>query len=471
MCPQIGSLPALAIALVPTALALEAQSIHIPKPTATLVVPDTPATIKHQLLGPLIHGRQRLYPGSTYSKEVEGSSLLSQRPGTKEWHNNREENRQRLYPDSRLEERQREAEERLRRREERLQREAEERLRRREERLQREAEERLRRREERLQRETEERLRNQWITPSPPSQSQIVKRVEGGLVYIGTSNGSGSGFIYRDDGYVVTNAHVVGRESFVTVRLVDGQSYWGQVLRRDKTTDLAVIKINSSRRFQPMQLGNAGSIDRGDTVIALGFPFGDALGRDYTATWGRVSSRRTHNGVAWIQTDASINPGNSGGPLLNRSGQVIGVNTAIYGDANGIGFAVSVAEVRKKLAFWASNGDRREATRIARPFVGIQMRTLSREIIWQINQDPYSAILLPEVPGVLIVDVLPNTPASASGLRPGDVITKIDGRVIVSADQLGNYIQQSQVGQLLSFELIRNNQTYRSLVRTGRLDR
>jgi len=252
---------------------------------------------------------------------------------------------------------------------------------------------------------------------------------------------------------------------------VDGQSYWGQVLRRDKTTDLAVIKINSSRRFQPMQLGNAGSIDRGDTVIALGFPFGDALGRDYTATWGRVSSRRTHNGVAWIQTDASINPGNSGGPLLNRSGQVIGVNTAIYGDANGIGFAVSVAEVRKKLAFWASNGDRREATRIARPFVGIQMRTLSREVVWQINQDPYSGIVLPEVPGVLIVDVLPNTPASASGLRPGDVITKIDGRVIVSADQLGNYIQQSQVGQLLSFELIRNNQTYRSLVRTGRLDR
>jgi len=196
-------------------------------------------------------------------------------------------------------------------------------------------------------------------TPSFRSVSEIVKSVENGLVYIETSTGSGSGFIVTDDGLIVTNAHVVGQESFVTVRLVNGQSYTGRVLGRDETTDLAVINIDSRLPFQPMKLGNADRVEPGDEVIALGFPLGDELGQDYTVTRGIVSSPRTRNGVKMFQTDAAINPGNSGGPLLNMSGQVIGVNTSGY-DANyaqNISFAVSVAEVRKRFDSLASGGE------------------------------------------------------------------------------------------------------------------
>jgi len=204
-------------------------------------------------------------------------------------------------------------------------------------------------------------------TPTSRSVSEIVESAENGLAYIETSTGSGSGFIVTDDGLIVTNAHVVGQESFVTVRLVNDQSYTGRVLGRDEITDLAVINIDSRLPFQPMKLGNANRVDLGDEVIALGFPLGDELGQNYKVTRGIVSSRETdQDGVEVIQTDAAINPGNSGGPLLNMSGQVIGVNTSTvekYGDRiiDGISFAVSVGEVRKRFDSLASGGDLRPA--------------------------------------------------------------------------------------------------------------
>jgi len=187
--------------------------------------------------------------------------------------------------------------------------------------------------------------------------------VENALVRITTSTSSGSGFIVTDDGLIVTSAHVVGQDLSVIVRVVNDRAsslalgHRGWVLGRDETTDLAVIKIYSRLPFQPMELGNANSIHEGDEVIALGFPLGNVFRQDYMVTGGIVSSRRTYDGVEMLQTDGAIDPSNSGGPLLNINGQVIGVNTSKLTEHQGISFAVSIAEVRKKVDFSASGGD------------------------------------------------------------------------------------------------------------------
>ena len=160
-----------------------------------------------------------------------------------------------------------------------------------------------------------------------------------------------------NDGLIVTNAHVVDQYSTVSVRLMNGQLHSGRVLGRDETIDLAVIKVDSRQAWQPMTLGEAGSVGVGDGVMALGFPLGDQLGRDYTVTTGIVSSLRTYGSVERIQTDAAINPGNSGGPLVDRDGRVIGVNTSTFSDYQGISFAISVSEVRRNLDYLASGGN------------------------------------------------------------------------------------------------------------------
>ena len=189
------------------------------------------------------------------------------------------------------------------------------------------------------------------------SIADVVRSIAPGLVQIVTPTGDGSGFVVSHDGLIVTNAHVVDQYPSVSVRLVNGQSHTGRVLGRDETLDLAVIKVDSRQAWQPMTLGEAADIDVGDEVIALGFPLGDELGRDYTVTTGIVSSLRTHGSVERIQTDAALNPGNSGGPLVDRDGRVIGVNTSTATDYEGISFAISIASVRANLDFLASGGN------------------------------------------------------------------------------------------------------------------
>ena len=189
------------------------------------------------------------------------------------------------------------------------------------------------------------------------SIADVVRSIAPGLVQIVTPTGDGSGFVVSDDGLIVTNAHVVDQYPSVSVRLVNGQLHSGRVLGRDETLDLAVIKVDSRQAWQPMTLGEAADIDVGDEVIALGFPLGDELGRDYTVTTGIVSSLRTYGSVERIQTDAALNPGNSGGPLVDRDGRVIGVNTSTATDYEGISFAISIASVRANLDFLASGGN------------------------------------------------------------------------------------------------------------------
>ena len=188
-------------------------------------------------------------------------------------------------------------------------------------------------------------------TPEPEerSVSDIVRSVDAGLYRINTPDNGGSGFLVSDQGHIVTNAHVVGDHHSVTVRSAAGELSAARVLGKNDHLDLAVVKTEPLHHLQPMTLGNAADISPGDEVIALGFPLGNDLGKDYTVTTGVVSSRRVRDSVERIQTDAAINPGSSGGPLINLDGEVIGVNTSTLVDYVGISFAISVAEVKASL--------------------------------------------------------------------------------------------------------------------------
>ena len=179
----------------------------------------------------------------------------------------------------------------------------------------------------------------------------MVSNIEHGVVHILTSNASGSGFIIDEDGLVVTNAHVLGSSKSVTVRLVSGKEYIGDVASLGKDADLAIIDLSTSDRFVPITFGDSDLVSVGDNVIAVGYPIGNVLRGSQTVTRGIVSSKRVLDGVDYLQTDAAINPGNSGGPLFDRSGHVVGVNTSkiVKVDIEGVGLAIAINEVKAML--------------------------------------------------------------------------------------------------------------------------
>ena len=200
------------------------------------------------------------------------------------------------------------------------------------------------------------------LPTSTPTLAQTIERIERGLVYIKTPSGNGSGFIVDESGLVVTNAHVV--EDFETVSVVtaDGAEYAGSVLGVDEIADLALVEVRAGRRFAAMGLGDSDSVQVGDDVIALGFPLRYELGSSLTVTRGIVSSKRVSYGVEELQTDAAINPGNSGGPLVDREGNVIGVNYAELSLSDGnpvdnIGFSIAVNELKKRMDALAKGND------------------------------------------------------------------------------------------------------------------
>ena len=186
------------------------------------------------------------------------------------------------------------------------------------------------------------------------SLADLIESIQAGVVQITTSRGSGSGFIITPDGLVVTNAHVVSGESSVGVWLTNGRRYDADVLERDSTSDLALLRIDGGG-FQAFAVGDSDRVRMGDEVLALGFPLADTIGTNLTVTRGIVSSTRVEDGIQLLQTDASLNPGNSGGPLVNRDGEVIGVNASRIEETDSgrpvsnIGFAISVSELERRL--------------------------------------------------------------------------------------------------------------------------
>ena len=281
--------------------------------------------------------------------------------------------------------------------------------------------------------------------------------------------GQGSGFIVSAEGDILTNSHVVNGADRVTVTLKDGRSFEGIVEGEDSITDLAVVKIDAGNESLPVAaLGDSDAVNVGDWAIAVGNP----LGLDNTVTLGIVSTlKRSSASVGipdkrldFIQTDAAINPGNSGGPLLNQDGEVIGINTAIRADAMGIGFAIPInkaKEIKDQLVRGES---------IAHPYLGVQIATLTPDLARRNNEDPNAGFLLPEVDGVLVIRVIPNTPAAEAGLRRGDIVLEIDGQAVTSADSLQQKVEGSKVGQSLRLKVQRGDQTEQLRITTAELE-
>ena len=280
--------------------------------------------------------------------------------------------------------------------------------------------------------------------------------------------GQGSGFIIDGSGIVLTNAHVVNQADRVTVTLRDGRSFEGQVRGTDEITDLAVVKINPRGENLPVAiLGDSSQVRVGDWAIAVGNP----VGLDNTVTLGIISTLNRPSSevgildkrIDFIQTDAAINPGNSGGPLLNSKGEVIGINTAIRADATGIGFAIPINQAKALKDILVSGKE------VPHPYVGIQMIAVTPELAKQNNQDPNSAFIIPEVEGVLVVRVLPNTPAEIGGIRRGDVIVKVNNEPVQDPNQLQSMVENSGVNQYLKFSIIRGRQNLELNIKTAQL--
>lgn len=278
--------------------------------------------------------------------------------------------------------------------------------------------------------------------------------------------GQGSGFIIDRSGVILTNSHVVNGADKVTVTLKDGRIFEGKVRGADAVTDLAVVKIDGGS-LPVAPLGNSDLIQVGDWAIAVGNP----LGLDNTVTLGIISTLKRSSAqigipdkrLDFIQTDAAINPGNSGGPLVNDQGEVIGINTAIRADAMGIGFAIPINKA-KTIKDQLAKGER-----IIHPYLGVQMTLLTPELARQNNSDPNSAFMVPEVNGVIVVRVVPNTPAAKAGLRRGDVITQVDEQAINTAEQLQAIVENSRLGQTLQVKVQRGELTKQLPIQTAEL--
>jgi Do/DeqQ family serine protease len=267
--------------------------------------------------------------------------------------------------------------------------------------------------------------------------------------------GTGSGFIISGDGRILTNAHVVDGADTVTVTLKDGRTLEGKVIGKDELTDVAVVKVQAEN-LPSVAIGNSDKLQPGEWAIAIGNP----LGLDNTVTTGIISATgRSSNligaadkRVEYIQTDAAINPGNSGGPLLNSRGEVIAMNTAIIQGAQGLGFAIPINTAQRISSQLIATG------KVEHPYLGIQMMGLTPQLKENINSNPNSGLSVNEDKGVLVVTVVPNSPAAKAGIRAGDVIQKLGGQAVTDPSSVQKVVENSQVGGDLRMELRRNGQ-------------
>jgi len=303
-------------------------------------------------------------------------------------------------------------------------------------------------------------------TPQDESYRQYIEDFFGARVTPRQEirRGEGSGFIINADGTILTNAHVVANAQKVQVLLSDNRVFPGRVLGVDKLTDVAVVKVDAPAPLPAVELGESRSLRSGQFVVALGSP----LGFENTVTSGIVSalSRPSSRlGIAdgkvnFIQTDAAINPGNSGGPLIDIQGRVIGINTAIIQGAQGLGFAIPIDLAKDISSQLIQQG------KVTRTFVGVKMITLSPEVLQALQQ---RGVSLSAKTGVLIQEVLPNSPAQKAGLEPGDVVVKIGDSPVTDGTQIQAAIDKTKPGQTLAFTVNRQGALTPVSVRTEAL--
>jgi serine protease Do len=252
----------------------------------------------------------------------------------------------------------------------------------------------------------------------------------------------GSGFIISNDGYIFTNNHVVEQADKILVKVSDDKEYEAKIIGTDAKTDIALIKIKPKNSLPVAEIGDSDKVKVGEWVIAIGNPFG----LEQTVTAGIVSAKVRVIGAGpydnFIQTDASINPGNSGGPLFSMDGKVIGINTAIVAQGQGIGFAIPINMAKSILADLKTKG------KVTRGWLGISVQDISEDIAKNLNHKNRS--------GAIISDVFKGDPADLAGIKVGDIVTEINGKPIKDTHDLLLVVATAHVGEKITLKVIRD---------------
>jgi serine protease Do len=267
--------------------------------------------------------------------------------------------------------------------------------------------------------------------------------------------GAGSGFIISKEGLIVTNNHVVDGAKELTVTLADKTEYPAKIVGRDSKTDIAVIKIDPKGSLSAVPLGDSDRLRVGDWVMAVGNPFG----LSNTVTAGIVSAKGRVIGAGpyddFIQTDASINPGNSGGPLFNLQGEVIGVNTAIIPNGQGIGFAIPVDIVKSLLPQLEAKGQ------VTRGYLGVSVQAITPELAKSLH--------LKDTKGALVAGVTKGSPAEAAGVKPGDVIVSFDGKDVTEMHNLPTLVAVTPIDKEVPVAILRDGAQQTLKVKVGKM--
>lgn len=282
--------------------------------------------------------------------------------------------------------------------------------------------------------------------------------------------GQGSGVVIDSaKGLVLTNAHVVDQVDSVAVTFADGRQVDGKVVGADSVTDLAVVRIpREGGELRAAPLGDSEALEVGDWAIALGSPYG----LERTVTLGIVSSlHRDINSLGFsdkrldlIQTDAAINPGNSGGPLINSSGEVIGINTLVRsGPGAGLGFAIPI-NLAKRVASQLADGGK-----VVHPYLGLQLVPLTARVARDNNRDPDALLQLPERDGALVQRVLPESPAEKAGLKRGDLVVSVAEQTVKTPAALLQQVERAEVGQPLALRVLRGQRELQLSIRPAAL--
>jgi serine protease Do len=255
----------------------------------------------------------------------------------------------------------------------------------------------------------------------------------------------GSGFIISGDGLILTNNHVVEKADEINIKTLDGNEYEAKVVGRDPKTDIALIQIKADGKVpKPAKLGDSEAIRVGDWVIAVGNPFG--LGNTVTA--GIISAKGRIIGAGqyddFLQTDAAINPGNSGGPLFNMNGEVVGINTAIVAQGQGIGFATPINMAKDIL-------DQLKTGKVIRGWLGIMIQDITPELAESFGTK--------ETKGVVVSDVIPDGPAEKGGIKRGDIVESLNGKQIENANMLSRTVAGLKPGSAASLGIIRDGKS------------